>query len=73
MSVVVEEVSAERHRELRDGLKRVKDLFRPNPAVYWSDLLTSLGVGWGAFAACPANLKSEIREAFTSWWKATGR
>src|SRR5436305_526633 len=52
MSVVVEEVSADCHRELRDGLKRLKDLFRPNPTVYWSDLLASVGVGWGAFAAC---------------------
>ena len=27
----------------------VKDLFRPNPLIYWSDFLFSAFLGWGAF------------------------
>ncbi len=27
----------------------VKDLYLPNPWIYWSDFLLSAGVGWGAF------------------------
>jgi fatty acid desaturase len=28
----------------------VRDLHRVNPAIYWTDLLASAGLGWGAFA-----------------------
>ena len=27
----------------------VKDLFRPNPIIYWLDFLFSAILGWGAF------------------------
>lgn len=27
----------------------VKDLFKPNPLIYWSDFLISVFLGWGAF------------------------
>ena len=29
----------------------VKDLYRPNPWIYWGDFLTSVTLGWGAFVA----------------------
>lgn len=29
----------------------VTDLFKPNPGIYWADLLTSAAIGWGAFWA----------------------
>lgn len=29
----------------------VRDLHRPNPAIFWSDLIATSVVGWGAFAA----------------------
>ena len=28
----------------------VRDLYRPNPWIYWSDFLGSALLGWGAFA-----------------------
>ena len=30
--------------------RRYASAFRPNPWIYWSDLLVSAGIGWGAFA-----------------------
>jgi len=30
----------------------VKDLLKPNPRVYWADLLTTALVAWAAFATC---------------------
>jgi fatty acid desaturase len=35
---------------LRDTRERVADLIRPNPAIYWTDLLASAATGWTAFA-----------------------
>ncbi len=29
----------------------VKDLYQPNPWIYWGDFLTSVTLGWGAFVA----------------------
>ena len=29
----------------------VKDLYRPNPWIYWGDFLISVTLGWGAFVA----------------------
>lgn len=34
---------------LRDTRERLADLFEPSPAVYWTDLLASAGIGWTAF------------------------
>jgi len=45
----------ERISHPEDARKILEDLFAPNTAVFWSDLLISAGVGWGAFAlACLA-------------------
>jgi fatty acid desaturase len=34
---------------LRDTRERLKDLFEPNRALYWTDMLASAAVGWTAF------------------------
>lgn len=31
-------------------LRRYPEAFRPNPAIYWTDLLISASLGWGGFA-----------------------
>lgn len=54
MSAVIGPESAGEQRQLRDALKSLKDLLRPNPAIYWADLLITAAVGWGSFAACVA-------------------
>ncbi len=41
-------------RQLRDALKTLKDLLRPNPAIYWTDLLLTAAAAWGSFTACVA-------------------
>ena len=40
---------------LRQVLPLVSDLFRPRPALYFTDLLLTAGVGWGALVACGAS------------------
>ncbi len=54
MSVVTGPESAGEQRQLRDVLKTLKDLLRPNPAIYWADLLATAAVGWSFFVACVA-------------------
>lgn len=35
---------------LREARRLVKGLYKPNPAIYWTDFLLSVSVGWAAFA-----------------------
>jgi len=42
----------------------VRDLHRPRPGIYWTDLLLSTAIGWGSFAAA-LELRSQYALAFT--------
>jgi fatty acid desaturase len=43
--------SSEAHFSIREARAIVRDLFEPNPTIYWTDFLLSLGVGAGCFFA----------------------
>jgi fatty acid desaturase len=42
------------HEEDREARRLVSDLHTPRPSIYWTDLMVSALVGWGAFAAAIA-------------------
>ncbi len=50
--------SVSRAREL------VKDLFRPNPAIYWSDFFISAFLGWGSFVLALGESVLSVRQIF---------
>ncbi|MZG31665.1 MAG: fatty acid desaturase [Nitrospinae bacterium] len=53
-----EEFSMSRAREL------VKDLFRPNPIIYWVDFFISAFLGWGSFVLAISEPASSTRQIF---------
>ena len=38
-----------------EARRLLSDLHTPRPAIFWTDLMLSAAVGWGAFAACVAS------------------
>ena len=51
--LVDQNAASAEHAELDDALVRplVRDLHKANRAIFWTDLLLSCALGWGAFAA----------------------
>lgn len=45
-----QKAEADRYLRLHEAHYLVKDLHRPNPLIYWSDLLLTSLIGWTAFA-----------------------
>jgi fatty acid desaturase len=43
--------TASRHFSIREARAIVRDLFQPNPAIYWADFLLSMAVGAACFFA----------------------
>lgn len=50
---------------LADLRRRYANVFRPNPWIYWIDLLASVSVGWAAFFAA-------LAAPFGSFWNVGG-
>lgn len=53
---------------IAEARRIVRDLFEPNPAIYWSDFLGSLSLGAAAFLS--SRLLVRFSSDWTIWWPA---
>lgn len=51
LTSLAQENSQKQEFPIAKARELVKDLYKPNPLIYWSDFLASAGIGWGAFVA----------------------
>jgi fatty acid desaturase len=51
MSVTQEKLPENQEFSIAKARELVKDLYRPNPWIYWGDFLASVTLGWAAFVA----------------------